>query len=110
AVSVTEGQATLPEPADAVDEPEASQDLEHEEDPTLLRADPEPEEPSIHAELEAPKIPDFREFEHRPSTPEHILSKPEYDGTGWGEPDEYDEPGTPESVIHHPVSDDDDDD
>jgi len=41
----------------------------------------------------------------RPGTPERRMSKPEYDGTGWGEPedDEDDEPGTPDSVIHHPM-------
>lgn len=41
----------------------------------------------------------------RPSTPEHLTSKPEYDGSGWGEPDEYDEeePKTPDSVIHRPL-------
>ncbi|KAI1330413.1 DUF1709-domain-containing protein [Xylariaceae sp. FL0255] len=43
----------------------------------------------------------------RPETPKKRLSKPEYDGSGWGEPDEEQEAecGTPESVIHHPVSD-----
>ncbi|KAI1743479.1 DUF1709-domain-containing protein [Xylaria scruposa] len=41
----------------------------------------------------------------RPRTPQHLVAKPEYDGSGWGEPEEEDEPGTPESVIHHPVSD-----
>lgn len=43
----------------------------------------------------------------RPVTPTRRLSKPEYDGTGWGEPDddEYvDEPDSPGSVIHHPVA------
>ncbi|PNY25305.1 Bud site selection protein BUD4 [Tolypocladium capitatum] len=45
----------------------------------------------------------------RPCTPEKRMSKPEYDGSGWGEPeDEYDdEPGTPDSVIHHPMLSDD---
>ncbi|KND94680.1 Bud site selection protein BUD4 [Tolypocladium ophioglossoides CBS 100239] len=45
----------------------------------------------------------------RPHTPEKRMSKPEYDGSGWGEPeDEYDdEPGTPDSVIHHPMFSDD---
>lgn len=59
----------------------------------------------------AAPLPDVQ----RPTTPEQqlkrSLTKPEYDGTGWGEPeteDDYDddEPGTPDSVIHHPVSDD----
>ncbi|KAK8117657.1 Bud site selection protein BUD4 [Apiospora kogelbergensis] len=57
--------------------------------------------------------------EHRPATPERSLPKADYDGSGWGsradydgsgwgepEEDEIEEPGTPESVIHHPVSDD----
>ncbi|KAK4196639.1 putative integrin alpha chain-like protein [Triangularia verruculosa] len=53
------------------------------------------------------------EPEKRPATPEvHLrrsLTKPEYDGTGWGE-DEFEEsdPGTPESVIHRPMPDSDD--
>ncbi|KAI2637538.1 DUF1709-domain-containing protein [Xylaria nigripes] len=41
----------------------------------------------------------------RSQTPQYLVSKPEYDGSGWGEPDEDEEPGTPESVIHHPISD-----
>ncbi|KAK1827104.1 hypothetical protein QBC39DRAFT_267712 [Podospora conica] len=66
----------------------------------------EPEKQTVAAPL-----PDIQ----RPITPEQqlkrSLTKPEYDGTGWGEPeteDDYDdeEPGTPDSVIHHPVSDD----
>ncbi|ODA79991.1 hypothetical protein RJ55_02949 [Drechmeria coniospora] len=46
----------------------------------------------------------------RPRTPERPMSKPEYDGAGWGEPEDGsdDEPGTPDSVIHHPMLDDDD--
>ena len=40
------------------------------------------------------------------STPTQAMSKPEYDGSGWGEPDDEldDEPGTPDSVIHHPMA------
>ncbi|KAK6822775.1 hypothetical protein PG987_014320 [Apiospora arundinis] len=65
-----------------------------------------------HAEAEA-------DSQRRPATPERSMpkadydgsgwgSKADYDGSGWGEPEEDDmeEPGTPESVIHHPVSDD----
>ncbi|CAK7263808.1 Bud site selection protein bud4 [Sporothrix epigloea] len=37
------------------------------------------------------------------------LSKPEYDGSGWGDDEEFDEPSTPESVIHHPVQDENED-
>lgn len=45
----------------------------------------------------------------RPRTPERRMSKPEYDGSGWGEPEDVsdDEPGTPDSVIHHPMFSDD---
>lgn len=76
----------------------------------LPEPEPEPqkqEEPAKEekkAEPEAPKMADAHAFLQRPFTPEP-LSKPEYDGTGWGEPeDEYEDgPSTPESVIHHPV-------
>ncbi|OAA67419.1 hypothetical protein ISF_03595 [Cordyceps fumosorosea ARSEF 2679] len=45
----------------------------------------------------------------RPATPEKGFSKPEYDGSGWGDDDEYaDEPESPGSVIHHPVDDEED--
>ncbi|RTE72936.1 hypothetical protein BHE90_012641 [Fusarium euwallaceae] len=59
------------------------------------------------AEPEAPKMADAHAFLQRPFTPEP-LTKPEYDGTGWGDPeDEYEDgPSTPESVIHHPIRDD----
>ncbi|KAH7162514.1 hypothetical protein B0J13DRAFT_536223 [Dactylonectria estremocensis] len=61
-------------------------------------------------EPEAPKMADAQAFLQRPFTPEQPLSKPEYDGSGWGEPEEEfdEEPGTPESVIHHPVADEED--
>ncbi|KAF4585624.1 GTP binding protein (Bud4) [Ophiocordyceps camponoti-floridani] len=48
----------------------------------------------------------------RPRTPEARTSKPEYDGSGWGDPGEEfdDDRGTPDSVIRHPRSDQDDQD
>lgn len=67
---------------------------------------PKPEEPQPVPEPEhrLSKIPSHT---RRPSTPP--LSKPEYDGSGWGDPEEdsrYDkEPGTPDSVIHNPMED-----
>jgi len=65
--------------------------------PTLPRPD------AVHGH----KMAEAQAYLQRPYTPDQPLSKPEYDGSGWGEPDEYDEePGTPDSVIHHPVSDD----
>ncbi|KAK5664217.1 hypothetical protein OQA88_433 [Cercophora sp. LCS_1] len=76
-----------------------------------------PEEPTAATEPEKNSMTEVQAYLKRPSTPEQRLSrsltKPEYDGSGWGEPDEEydeeDEPGTPESVIHHPISDSEDD-
>ncbi|KAL9941378.1 hypothetical protein ACHAQF_003918 [Verticillium nonalfalfae] len=72
---------------------------------------PRPDEvtPQVEDLEPPPKMTDARAFLQRPYTPDQ-LSKPEYDGSGWGEPDEeeFDEPGTPDSVIHHPVSDEED--
>ncbi|GAB0139079.1 hypothetical protein EsDP_00007295 [Epichloe bromicola] len=51
-------------------------------------------------------VQDTLEPAERPVTPTRRLSKPEYDGSGWGEPDEEEyseDPGTPDSVIHHSV-------
>lgn len=43
----------------------------------------------------------------RAVTPDKSFSKPEYDGSGWGDDEEYDdEPDSPGSVIHHPIDDD----
>ena len=51
-----------------------------------------------------PKMADAHAYLQRPFTPDQPISKPEYDGTGWGDPeDEYDDEGTPDSVIHHAV-------
>ncbi|KAH8890765.1 DUF1709-domain-containing protein [Thozetella sp. PMI_491] len=80
---------------------------------------PMPHEAEISVEKDARMMADVHAFLQRPATPEQPrkgkLSKPEYDGSGWGNPDEeYDddedededeEPGTPESVIHHPMPD-----
>lgn len=59
------------------------------------------------SEFETPKVIDIPAPLERPSTPERLtLSKPDYDGSGWGEPDEdeeEEEPKTPDSVIHRPL-------
>lgn len=58
------------------------------------------------AEIEEPEVADVKESIQRPFTPDYPTAKPEYDGSGWGEPDEYDdeeEPKTPDSVIHRPL-------
>ncbi|KAJ4418835.1 Bud site selection protein bud4 [Neurospora sp. IMI 360204] len=77
--------------------------------------EPEPvAEPEKGKETEKQAVPEIH-IEQRPETPKvkKVLSKPEYDGSGWGEPDEEDEyeeePGTPESVIHRPMPDSDED-
>lgn len=57
-------------------------------------------------EIEEPEPTDAQEPQQRPTTPDYLTSKPVYDGSGWGEPDEYDdqeEPKTPDSVIHRPL-------
>lgn len=60
--------------------------------------EPENEEAVDAPAVDAPAL-------QRPSTPKHLIFKPEYDGSGWGEPDEFDEeePKTPDSVIHRPL-------
>ncbi|EFX00168.1 GTP-binding protein [Grosmannia clavigera kw1407] len=77
-----------------------------------LQAMVDSDTPTVTAEAAVPGIESARASTQRAYTPtqEHPLSKPEYDGTGWGDDDEYDEPGTPESVIHHPVDHYEDDD
>lgn len=67
----------------------------------------EDKENQPEATTTSPRMSDARAYLQRPYTPEQVMSKPEYDGSGWGEPDDDydDEPGTPESVIHHPVPD-----
>ncbi|SPN98513.1 related to budding protein [Cephalotrichum gorgonifer] len=70
--------------------------------PTVLNAPvlPRPDQ------MESPSMIDAHAYLQRPFTPEQKhLTKPDYDGSGWGEPDEYADEGTPDSVIHHPVSD-----
>lgn len=55
-------------------------------------------------ETEAPTMADAQAFLQRPATPDHLTSKPEYDGSGWGEPDEYeDDESDTGSVIHRPL-------
>ncbi|CAK7235633.1 Bud site selection protein bud4 [Sporothrix curviconia] len=86
---------------------------------TRLPAMPKPAEAVVetiidtdHLHMSEPQVVEVA----RPQTPERKiqakhLSKPEYDGSGWGDDEEFDdEPGTPDSVIHHPVQNDDEDD
>lgn len=55
-------------------------------------------------EFDAPTANDTDASPQRPSTPDHLTSKPEYDGSGWGEPDEYeDDESDTGSVIHRPL-------
>ncbi|KAK0118689.1 Bud site selection protein bud4 [Cadophora gregata] len=71
---------------------------------------PSPPLPKEKVELkaEAPKMAQAHEYLQRPETPEERqqpVSRPEYDGTGWGpeEDEEQYDVGTPDSVIHNPV-------
>lgn len=57
-------------------------------------------------EIEEPEASATPEPQPRLTTPDYLSSKPVYDGSGWGEPDEYEEeeePKTPDSVIHRPL-------
>ncbi|KAK1992209.1 DUF1709-domain-containing protein [Colletotrichum falcatum] len=76
----------------------------------MLAPPPEPSAKEIEDLQPPPKMTDLQAQAQRPSTPKQFhLSKPDYDGSGWGDPeeDEYEEePGTPESVIHRPMSSD----
>lgn len=55
-------------------------------------------------ETEAPEVTEAQASLPRPSTPDHLTSKPDYDGSGWGEPDEYeDDESDTGSVIHRPL-------
>ncbi|KAI0393591.1 DUF1709-domain-containing protein [Xylariaceae sp. FL0594] len=65
---------------------------------------PKPKDPESTTHVESRKDSRERLEAARPQTPLQPVSKPEYDGSGWGEPEE-EEPGTPESVIHRPISD-----
>ncbi|KXX75087.1 Bud site selection protein BUD4 [Madurella mycetomatis] len=109
---VNEPPATVQEPAsDATLElPAANEENEFSKsfDSCMLA---QPEQPETPPEPEKPTLADTPAPLQRPFTPEEqfarSLTKPEYDGSGWGE-DEYDEPGTPESVIHRPMPDSED--
>lgn len=59
---------------------------------------PKPDEAEVSQEAEIPAL-------RSPFRPKLTLSKPEYDGSGWGEPEDEDEeePKTPDSVIHRPL-------
>ncbi|KAI0405700.1 DUF1709-domain-containing protein [Xylaria palmicola] len=73
---------------------------------------PKPKESDLGMDemnTEPEKQDERQEDKRRPRTPKLPISKPEYDGSGWGDPEDEDEPGTPESVIHHPISDDESD-
>lgn len=111
---VSGGSSLEPPTADAESEFSTNFDscmLAKSEEPAEPAEPVQPAQPAETAEPEKTTMTDTQAHSQRPFTPEqHLrrsLTKPEYDGSGWGE-DEYDEPGTPESVIHHPMPDSDD--
>jgi hypothetical protein len=113
-VQSTEEDGSLPNLAGDSKESSLSRDLGSY---MLSEPEPEPEETSVEVppalaspativpEVLSPKFADTPSFLQRPLTPEQTMSMPDYDGSGWGEPEdeEDDEPGTPDSVIHCPV-------
>ncbi|KAL2271628.1 hypothetical protein VTJ83DRAFT_999 [Remersonia thermophila] len=106
--------AEVQKPSEAASQPPVTLDLHdfsQSIDSILLAKPEEPRpEPEPEKAATAPKADDAPAASERPFTPEQqltrSLTKPEYDGSGWGDPeDAFDEPGTPESVIHHPLPD-----
>ncbi|KAI8180903.1 Bud site selection protein BUD4 [Colletotrichum sp. SAR 10_65] len=91
----------LPEMKDEAKENEFSKGLQS----FMLPPPPEPTAQDLEELQPPPKMADVQA--QRPFTPPQLQGL--YDGSGWGEPeDEYDdEPGTPESVIHRPIEDSD---
>ncbi|KAI0816479.1 cell division protein anillin-domain-containing protein [Xylaria sp. FL0064] len=99
---ITNFSATLPQ----VNSPTRTSDFSRSFQSYML---PKPKESDQAAHVESRNEPEKQDDKQRPQTPRHLMSKPEYDGSGWGEPEDEDEPGTPESVIHHPISEDESD-
>ncbi|KAI1364139.1 DUF1709-domain-containing protein [Xylaria arbuscula] len=95
---ITNFSATLPQ----VNSPTRTSDFSRSFQSYML---PKPRESDQGTHLKIQTEPEKQNGEHRSQTPQHPISKSIYDGSGWGEPDEVEEPGTPESVIHHPISD-----
>ncbi|KAI0426480.1 DUF1709-domain-containing protein [Xylaria sp. FL1042] len=99
---ITNFSATLPQ----VNSPTRTSDFSRSFQSYML---PKPKESDQATHIECRNEPEKQDDNQRPQTPQHPISKPEYDGSGWGEPEDEDEPGTPESVIHHPISEDESD-
>jgi hypothetical protein len=99
--AITDFSATLPQ----VNSPSRISDFTRSFQTYML---PKPKDRDSVTHTESHKESDQYDEANRSQTPQHLVSKPEYDGSGWGEPEEEEEeeePGTPESVIHHPISD-----
>ncbi|KAH6611025.1 hypothetical protein Trco_001045, partial [Trichoderma cornu-damae] len=97
-------------------EPESSLISESAASVSDLESDADPEDGpefarEVSEEPEEDESPRVSAEIRRTKTPEKLLPKPEYDGTGWGD-DSYEDrsydgrSGTPDSVIHNPVSED----
>ncbi|KAF7530801.1 hypothetical protein G7054_g9514 [Neopestalotiopsis clavispora] len=72
---------------------------------------PKPKDADAFTHVESRKMDEVEDYPVMSGTPQQPQARPKpglYDGSGWGdsEDEEEEEPGTPESVIHHPVSDD----
>lgn len=68
-----------------------------------------PSPPPIQGDVKVPDFTQSLQSLRRPTTPSEqtrSLPKPQYDGSGWGSDEYYEEeeePGTPDSVIRHPI-------
>ncbi|KAI1113169.1 DUF1709-domain-containing protein [Nemania sp. NC0429] len=99
---ITNFSATIPQ----VNSPARTSDFSRSFQSWMLpKAKESSSTPHTENDNEPEKQVEKADDKERPQTPKHLVAKPEYDGSGWGEPEEEEYPGTPESVIHHPVSD-----
>src|SRR5262249_1614519 len=105
-------QESLPELKHDAEQSELSRDLGSFMLPEAQEVQEAKEQSAVAPEPEKIKMADAQEYLRRPFTPDQPtpLSKPEYDGSGWGVSEDEaeiddEEPGTPDSVIHHPISD-----
>jgi hypothetical protein len=93
-----------PPPKDEEPEDEEPQTFEQTEEPQTFE---QIEESQASEQTESPLMSEAHEYLRRPETPEERqmpISRPEYDGSGWGPDEEEDyDMGTPDSVIRHSI-------
>ncbi|ETS83378.1 hypothetical protein PFICI_05254 [Pestalotiopsis fici W106-1] len=95
--AITNFSATLPQVNNGAKESDFARSLQS----FML---PKPKAADAFTHIESRKMDEVEEYHERPATPQQAKPKPGlYDGSGWGDSEDEEEPGTPESVIHHPI-------